>query len=296
MVDIVRPLDSFSSVGAGLTAVVAIPVGPTYEEIILDTDAPAADMTEVRLILNAEPIVAVPAQLLVDLETHKHGAPNANQFPISLRDLVMESFSGEENTALVTGPGDQLTLEVDVAGGSALTYMRGYSVTSGARPVRQVLPRLQRFSWVPAATGKQQLSTLVTGPTYRRMILGGDTGDHDEMRDLFESYEPGAGEAFDDSEISSMGRPATSRSNSSSAMRTPRMPSWPSVAKAPSSVAMVPILIGSSSAHAGAAARVSAALAAIRVCLIMVVPPLSPLSRCVDCTRSARVVRASCDH
>lgn len=182
MVDVTRPLDSFSSVGAGLTAVVAVPVGPTYEDIVLETDAAIADLTEVRLILNAEPIVAVSGQVLVDFETFLHGAPGTNMVPISLRDIAMDSFAGEENTALVTGPGDQLTLEVDVAGGSALTFLRGFAETSRARPVREVLPRLQRFSWVPGATGKQQLSSLTRGPVYRRMMLGGDTGAHDSIK------------------------------------------------------------------------------------------------------------------
>lgn len=182
MVDVVRPLDSFSSVGAGLTAVVAIPVGPTYEDIVIETDAAIADLTEVRLILNAEPIVAVSGQVLVDFETHSRGAPGTNMFPINLRDLAMESFSGEENTALPTGPGDQLTLEVDVAGGSVLTFVRGFATTSEARAERRVLPRLQRFSWVPGATGRQQLSTLPRGPVYRRIMIGGSTGIHDEIK------------------------------------------------------------------------------------------------------------------
>lgn len=183
MVDVVRKLNSFNAVAAGNDANVSVAAGPSYAMLWINTDAAIADMTRVLFTLNAEPVVDCTAQQLVDLYKHLVGvAPSANWIPIILRDPSLYP-DGQESTELVTGPGDNLHLSVTIDGASAVTFMKGWSVTQPGRAERRVIPRIQVFSWVPGATGRIQYTDLPRGPRYLQMLLGdGSNGDVDDIR------------------------------------------------------------------------------------------------------------------
>lgn len=203
--DIYRPLDSFSSVGNNQTATVALQPGPTYDEIHFEypysTTAGAeldkSHFTEVRVNLNGEDIVAVPAADLVMLEAYEGNSETNGRFTLSFRELIARTFDGVHATGLVTEPGDAISIEVDIAGaGAAATItLKAFAVTSPARPQRQFIPKLKKVPLSANSAGDVEVTTLPRGPRYQRIHFNkGDINSLTIERDQFKLYQLTAGQ------------------------------------------------------------------------------------------------------
>ncbi len=177
--DINRPLDSFSSVGEGQTANVAIQPGPVYDEIHIEyphsttagAEFTASHITGVRLNLNGEDIIDVKGTDLVMLEAYEENPEQLGYLTISLRELIAKTMDGAELTGLVTLKGDAISLEVDISGtgASAVVTLKGFAVTSPARSVRQWVPKMRRVPLSASAAGDFEVTTLPRGPRYMRI-------------------------------------------------------------------------------------------------------------------------------
>ena len=180
--DVFKNLDSFSSVGASQTANITIPVGPTYDEIHVEySGVTLAQMTGVRVGLNADDIVDVTATELVMMEGHKANAASAGNFTIPFREIMARTFFGANLTGLVTLSTDTITLEIDIAAGAAAPVLNAWAVTSPARRSRAVYPRLKRYSTTPGATGDFEFHTLPRGNRIKRIFIGGGVGVIDSL-------------------------------------------------------------------------------------------------------------------
>ncbi|MEG3696776.1 major capsid protein P2, partial [Vibrio coralliirubri] len=86
----VKPIKLNSMVGAswGQKGTLPIPNGPTYHELVLETNASAADMQRIAITLNAEEIYVLTGEELVMLERYKRRDATAGHFVIPFSDIV----------------------------------------------------------------------------------------------------------------------------------------------------------------------------------------------------------------
>ena len=186
-----KPLDSFSSVGEGQTANVALQPGVIYDALHLEYpyDATAgaefqsAHITGVRLNLNGEDIIDCSGDDLISLEAYEGNATVNGYITISLRELIARTAEGDHATGLVTQKGDAVSLEVDISGtgASAVVTLAGFADT---RPVpagmkRTVIPKIRKFSFSSSVAGAFEITTLPKGANViKRVHFQGSTIDH----------------------------------------------------------------------------------------------------------------------
>lgn len=175
------PLNSFSSVGEGETANVALETGGViYDNIhveypnsaLLDAEFDVSNM-QVRLNLNGEDIVDVPAADLVTIEGYEGNAEILGYFTISYRELIAKTADGDFSTGLVTMPGDTLTLEIDIGGTgiNAVITLKAFADTR-ARPkgvVRTVIPKIRVVPISTDVSGQSEITNMNKGPVYKRV-------------------------------------------------------------------------------------------------------------------------------
>lgn len=179
--EIHRPLDSFTSVGEGETAVVALHGGPTYDEIHLEfpysTTAGAefteAHITGVRLNLNAEDIISVSGSDLKMIDLYEGQIGVNGYLTISLKELIAKTWGGMYQTGLVTFPSDSISLEVDIlgTGASAVVKLKGFASTSAPPEpyVREVIPKIKTYPLAATNSGPFEITTLPRGPLIKRV-------------------------------------------------------------------------------------------------------------------------------
>ncbi len=178
---IVKKLNSFVGVASDGQATLKIDGGPTYDEIILDTQGSITDATKillVSLVLNGEEIVRATGSQLKTLENYKGLAADSDKFVISFSDITANTLEGQQLSGLVTFPTDNIVLNVEI--GTVVTpKLKAHAKVSPSTMIRSFLPKLRQLTFSPDAVGENDFSTLQRGPAYRRIHLFGDIS---EMR------------------------------------------------------------------------------------------------------------------
>lgn len=110
--------------------------GPTYDEIIIETDLVAADILAFVVEVNGDERVRMSGVELQDVLAYDGRAATSGQFVFSFVDAMARQLPGEAMTGLCTKPTDRvkLTLELnsaDIAGTETVTL---YALTSPTRP------------------------------------------------------------------------------------------------------------------------------------------------------------------
>lgn len=182
------PLNSFSSVGEDQTANVSVATGGRiidafhfeYPKSAVAGEEFDASHMHLRVNLNSEDIVDVPVADLIKVEGYKDNAEQDGYFSVSFRDIIAKTFEGDHITGLVTMPGDNLSIEVDIAGtgAGATVTLKGFQ---DARPAplvkgtnrqisRTLVPKL-RILPVESEAGDREVNTLPRGPVYKRIYV-----------------------------------------------------------------------------------------------------------------------------
>ncbi|MGF1762458.1 major capsid protein P2 [Aliivibrio kagoshimensis] len=172
----VKPLKLNSMTGAkwGEKGTLQIPVGPTYQELILETNATAAELERVSIMLNTTEIYVLTGSELLMLELYKKIEATAGIFVIPFADIVARTQNGVRYTGLVTELGDNITLDIQfkakAAGADPLTIQTWAHVTA-AEPMRVVVPHIKRQTMSANAQGENEFTSLVASPhiAIRRM-------------------------------------------------------------------------------------------------------------------------------
>jgi len=176
------PLNSFNTTGSTATSNCEIVGGRTLDEILIEYnyDATVGDefdpshIKAVRLNLNTEDIIDVPASDLIMLESYKQGSVVNGTIMIPLIDIVARTYAGQNNSGLVTFKSDAISLEVETVGAKATSgtvVMKAYARWSPSRKVREVIPKLRRFTYSPNGAGVFEITNIARGPEYLRMHL-----------------------------------------------------------------------------------------------------------------------------
>lgn len=167
-------LSSFDGLSWNQKASLRIEGGPTYDEIILDTEGTITDPAQIvrwGINLNGEEIMYGTGEDLKMLESYRGLYGEDDKFCISFEDISNRTENGQVLTSLVTLAGDNITLTVEI--GSFETNatdplsLRAFARASASQGVRRFIPRLQTLTFNASAVGENDFSTLVRGPRVR---------------------------------------------------------------------------------------------------------------------------------
>ncbi len=176
MTSIPIQLNSFDGLAWNQKATARLEGGPTYDEIILDfggTITSAAQVLNVIINLNGDEIVRLTGEELKMLEAYRGHAADADKFVITLEDIDNKSEEGQKITSLVTLPGDNITLTVQIGNYTTANTdplsLTAYARVSGAQQKRVFIPRKYSIVMNAASTGENDFTTLTRGPRIRAL-------------------------------------------------------------------------------------------------------------------------------
>ncbi|NQZ42650.1 MAG: hypothetical protein HRT96_21755 [Moritella sp.] len=173
-------LNSFTGTGYGEKAVLTLPIGPTYDEIFIETNLSAAQLRRVTITLNADEIIVLDGEFIDKLEAYKGLAKTAGFFTIPLADVSAKTKNGMNYTGLVTEAGDNITLEIEIAettsGTPPAIKLQAWATVSARQPARIVVPQIKKHTMQASSTENEFLD-MVSSPLLlvRRMhFLSGE--------------------------------------------------------------------------------------------------------------------------
>jgi hypothetical protein len=188
MLQVLKRLNGFNGVAWGSKASVALPAGPTYTEIHLETSLTAAQIRRVNVVLNGDTIVTVSGADLVMMEKYKkHHVQEATFdeegeltqkgiFVIPLTNPTAKNQIGANFGGLVTLQGENITLEVETVEGSGNISLSGFTYTTEAQGRRIWEPNIKTHIFQANSTGLNDYPSFPGGDRdfLRRAYFKGD--------------------------------------------------------------------------------------------------------------------------
>ncbi|AJD48275.1 outer membrane receptor protein [Isoalcanivorax pacificus W11-5] len=199
MLRVPREVKSFDGVGWGQKPQVKLAGGPTYHEIVFETNLLPEQIVMATLWLNGDPIVQMTGQQMVMLERYKKHWEEPGRFVMPLADISGASLEGQSLSALPTFPADNLILQVQVAQEPAPNTQGSVALKADAWVSRHVgvrshISRITTTTFNAGANGRNILDTLPNnGQLIRRMHLLGDIANLRIRKDKNVVYEQDAG-------------------------------------------------------------------------------------------------------
>lgn len=193
-----QPTQLNMTVGAmwGGTAILDLPVGPTYEEIQLKTNLTKEQIQSVKVKLNGDAIYDLSGTELVELlSRYRKRYVEDGRFVIPFSDFLANSINGVRYTALVTMPGDSIIIEIKLVNqpqGAAAPSIDAMGYTSKSQPKRFFVPRITKHTFNAGKTGENVFSALPNDPAVqvRRMHFKAQSMQNLEIkRDRMQVYD-----------------------------------------------------------------------------------------------------------
>ncbi len=188
-------LNSFTGTGYGEKATLTLPIGPTYDEIFLETNLSAAQLRRVTITLNADEIIVLDGELINKLEAYKGLAKTDGFFTIPLADISAKTKNGVNYTGLVTESGDNITLEIEIADtiqdSAPAIKLQAWATVSARQPARIVVPQIKKHTMQASSTENEFLD-LASSPLHlvRRMhFLSGEVHSLQIFRDFVKVHD-----------------------------------------------------------------------------------------------------------
>ncbi|MBJ7539255.1 major capsid protein P2 [Marinomonas transparens] len=188
MLQVLKRLNGLNGVAWGSKASVALPAGPTYTEIHLETSLTAEQIRQVNVILNGETIVQVSGADLVMMEKYKkHHIQEATFdndgvltqkgiFVIPFTNPTAKNQNGANFGGLVTLKGENITLEIEIADGTGALSLGGFSYSTFAQARRIWEPNIKTHIFQANSTGLNDYPNFPSSDkvNLRRMYFKGD--------------------------------------------------------------------------------------------------------------------------
>lgn len=174
-------MPSFEGVTAGATATLRLPIGRTYEKLVIAySGVTLAQMKEIRLIGNGKTLRRYVGAALVDV-INQFDRQNAADglLTLHLGRPGLLTRPAREETLLGTGiaPTEQvpvtlttLQLEIDIDAAASGPTLSAKAVQSSPRPLDKVL-KVRRFGYAPSAAGEFEISDLPRGDLINRIVF-----------------------------------------------------------------------------------------------------------------------------
>lgn len=169
-------LPSFTNVVAGSTATLGLPVGRTYEKILLDYSGSGAitraQLKNIRVEVNGKPLQEYKdGDQLAALNAFYGRTDNTGFLTIYFNRPEMDFQDGIERlTGLGTADVDTVTLRIDIDSGATTPDIRATAETNDPMPLGAIT-KVKRFPTASLTSGENALDTLVTGPRIIAMHL-----------------------------------------------------------------------------------------------------------------------------
>lgn len=196
MAKITTKMPSAESVAAGSTATFRLPIGATYEQLLISYSGTTFDlehMTELRLVGNGKTIQRYPT---VGSDSGAEVLDKFNQFEgrnaangilvLDLNRFGIRTRVNEELTGLGTGmkPSDAgykekgglgvelstLYLEIDIAATAEAPVLSAKAVQSPKRPLG-LIKKVRHFIYNAAASGEYEISDLPRGDLINKFVV-----------------------------------------------------------------------------------------------------------------------------
>ena len=164
-------LDSFTAVGPGETANLVLANGVRYDEIHLKSNQ-IAEIERVTLSLNAVELWSLTREELEMFDVHNRvDSDSATHLalPLAINEAVV--VETQVTTGLVTGPGDNVVLEVKFSDGAVNPTLKAFANVSAHDGVRRRVRRFVRYTVPVTAAGEIDFTSLVKGPDIMRMFF-----------------------------------------------------------------------------------------------------------------------------
>lgn len=177
-----RKMPSFEGVAAGQTATLRLPIGRTYNQIIVTYGgATLAQLNAARLVANGE-IIQRWTELtkLDDINQFDGRAAAAGTIVLDLERYGLITRAGKEVTALGTGITDRaidpnpvttLALEIDIDAAAVAPTLSAKAKQSPAQ-VAGVIKKVKEFTYNAGAAGEFEISDLPKKDLINRVIFG----------------------------------------------------------------------------------------------------------------------------
>lgn len=174
-------LDSFTAVGPGEVANLVLANGVRYDEIHLESNQ-AANIEYVRLTLNAVEVFRLTRAELSLLDTYDGLNSTTGFISIPLAMVQAQMLDSQLISGLVTGPGDNVVMEVKFADAAVSPVLKAFANVSAHAGVRSLVRRFVKYTIPVAASGEVDFTSIVKGPRILRMYFKSGNVDKLEIK------------------------------------------------------------------------------------------------------------------
>lgn len=176
-----RKMPSFEGVAAGQTATLRMPIGRTYEQLLITySGATLAQLNELRIVANGEVIHRVTELTKLNSMNKFEGRAAASGVIVfDFNRYGLRTRAGEEFTGLGTGVLDDpnkittLTCEIDIDGAATGSALSAKAVQSPPRAVG-FIKKTRQFTYTAGASGEFEIADLPKGDTINKIFIGND--------------------------------------------------------------------------------------------------------------------------
>ena len=175
-------MPGFEGVAAGQTATCRLPIGRTYEQLLITySGATLAQLNELRIIANGEVIHRITElSKLDDMNKYEGRAAASGVIVFDFNRFNMRTRAAEEFTALGTGALDDprkittLSLEIDIDGAAIGSALSAKAIQSAPRFAGEII-KTKQFNYTAGAAGEFEISDLPKGDKINKVYFGNDT-------------------------------------------------------------------------------------------------------------------------
>jgi len=174
-----RKMPGFEGVAAGQTATCRLPIGRTYEQLLVSYGgATLAQLNELRIIANGEVVHRITELSKLDsLNQYEGRAAAAGVIVFDFNRFNMRTRAGEEFTGLGTGQLDDpnkittLSMEIDIDAAAVGPTLSAKAIQSAPRVVGQII-KTKQFIYTAGAAGEFEISDLPKGDNINKVYFG----------------------------------------------------------------------------------------------------------------------------
>lgn len=176
-----RQMPSFEGVAAGATATLRLPVGLSYEQLLISyAGATLAQLTDIRLVANGKTMMRFAGGSRLDVLNKFDGrGAAAGVLTLDFTRYGLRTRQAEELTVLGTGiaPSQDfpvslstLALEIDIAAAAVGPVLSARAMQSAPRPLGLV-KQVREYTYNAPAAGEYEISDIPKGPLFNRVFF-----------------------------------------------------------------------------------------------------------------------------
>ncbi len=158
----IKDMPSMSNVVAGSQATLNLPLGLTYEQLIISySGVTLAQMQDIEIVINGKTVQAFQdAQFIDDLnQYYGRGAAADGQLVLYFTRPELDNVIARRLTAIGTKDISTLSLQMDIDAGAAAPVVSVSAVQSAQQPLGSIV-KYKRFATSFATSGEQEIDNI----------------------------------------------------------------------------------------------------------------------------------------